>query len=760
MPPQRRSQAKQGRVARAAATATTTTMTTTTIQSNPAVATTTTTITTTTAGATATVAATAPRMAQTPDEVPAVGAAKLAIFRDWLKEQNVSGLSAVDIQVSGYQPQLPPTAGLLEGLSAADAAAMGLAAPYYPTYAVTAAQDLKVGAVVAKIPKNAILSAKNCGIADLLEEHALGGGPALAMAVAFERSRGTDSPWWGYLQLLPDAAYIPPLWTPEEQMRLAGTDLETMLPVYTDALRDDYERLVAPICAQAPAVLGHLSFERYVAAMSLVTSRSFQVDAYHTTALIPVADLFNHATNREHVHFETDYDVCPECGELECACGDDADLAHAMLGENADDSASEASSHGSMPSLLGDDAAEPDVEAATLRAQKANAALVDTHVDYANCLDMTVVRAVNKGDEIYNTYGAMTNAALLNRYAFVEPGNPEDTVLLDPQLLVEVWCHPRHRAPPSRESREDPMRAVTEGRAITQREMDEVFQSWKEAVAPSISELMDEEAGDGDAEDDDSSVDLDSGDWEEVVSDSDAGSDEASDAPRDSDSDSDSDSDGSQLEFNADGDVVSSSKHDADEHRCDGSDCADHDHDHADDDEMDMDMDEDEDEDEPPENDAKALLYIDAQGQPSLGLKTFGALLVAGPYARGAFLANVPQLIAQVRHDAGWWTTLRGSGDTDKAPAKATPSRLHAHLQTLIGLWLFARMQMAHLKREAAESAIADVGEAHDGAARGAALATALHGQEDALLQRGLARFMPDLAKAAGETETAAEATT
>ncbi|KJA28741.1 hypothetical protein HYPSUDRAFT_61592 [Hypholoma sublateritium FD-334 SS-4] len=54
-------------------------------------------------------------------------------------------------------------------------------------------------------------------------------------------------------------------------------------------------------------------------AFSMVSSRAFLVDAYHGLAMVPIADTFNHVLEN-HVHLESDYSVCAECGSLyECA---------------------------------------------------------------------------------------------------------------------------------------------------------------------------------------------------------------------------------------------------------------------------------------------------------------------------------------------------------------------------------------------------------------------------------------------------------
>ena len=53
------------------------------------------------------------------------------------------------------------------------------------TISVRAISDLSTDQIVGSIPKDAILSIKNCGISDLLEEHELSGSIALALALLY-----------------------------------------------------------------------------------------------------------------------------------------------------------------------------------------------------------------------------------------------------------------------------------------------------------------------------------------------------------------------------------------------------------------------------------------------------------------------------------------------------------------------------------------------------------------------------------------------
>uniref|UniRef100_A0A7C9FGT2 SET domain-containing protein n=2 Tax=Opuntia streptacantha TaxID=393608 RepID=A0A7C9FGT2_OPUST len=86
--------------------------------------------------------------------------------------------------------------------------------------------DLKEGDLVATIPKRACLTVRTSGAAALIEASGLDGSLALSIAVMYERSLDAESPWAGYLQLLPFSEPLPLVWTLEEvDSLLRGTEL-------------------------------------------------------------------------------------------------------------------------------------------------------------------------------------------------------------------------------------------------------------------------------------------------------------------------------------------------------------------------------------------------------------------------------------------------------------------------------------------------------------------------------------------------------
>ncbi|KAL5539188.1 hypothetical protein UlMin_044345 [Ulmus minor] len=59
----------------------------------------------------------------------------------------------------------------------------------------------------------------------------------------------------------------------------------------------------------------------------------------------------------------------------------------------------------------------------------------ETPIDEA--LEMIMVKDVQAGSEVFNTYGSLGNAALLHRYGFTEADNPYDIVNIDLELLLQ-----------------------------------------------------------------------------------------------------------------------------------------------------------------------------------------------------------------------------------------------------------------------------------------------------------------------------------
>lgn len=108
--------------------------------------------------------------------------------------------------------------------------------------------------IVVKIPKNCILSIKTSGISNILDEANLEGGCPLALAVLYEIAQKEQSPWYGYLQALPDQGEdLPIFWEEEEKELFNGTEMESA--VHNDLVSLKMKKKRYYICALT-AILG------------------------------------------------------------------------------------------------------------------------------------------------------------------------------------------------------------------------------------------------------------------------------------------------------------------------------------------------------------------------------------------------------------------------------------------------------------------------------------------------------------------------
>ena len=266
-----------------------------------------------------------------------------------------------------------------------------------PCYGVRAERDLRVGDVVARIPTELCLTARTTACATLLDEELIGGTLALVFAVMHERALGEASRWWPYLRILPAAEPIPCLWEEVERELLLGTELEDMVETDETLMRQDFEQHLKPLLEKHPARFApelH-SFSKFKAAASLVSSRAFRVTSEHGDGMVPVADMFNHRTLGEHVH----------------VTGPDDESSS----EDSEEASGEASGEAAAPEP------EPKVAGAD------------------EFLTIEVVKAIVKGEEVFNTFGEHGNAALLHKYGFCEPDNALNFVNLPASILEEVF---------------------------------------------------------------------------------------------------------------------------------------------------------------------------------------------------------------------------------------------------------------------------------------------------------------------------------
>ncbi|KAI0791620.1 hypothetical protein BC629DRAFT_375615 [Irpex lacteus] len=177
--------------------------------------------------------------------------------------------------------------------------------------------------------------------------------------------------------------------------------------------------------------------------------------------MVPIADAFNH-TQENHVHLESEYDVCTSCGSLE-QCPHDQDDAEEIIASSR--SAHTTTTTPAIPveshnraQLLGSRSRLPVTsEAEVAREASLSKTAVGIYApmaastaatanstgnresDSVDTCDMVANLVIPPGEEVFNTYGEhLTNAQLLARYGFALDGNENDVVTFDCDDLPPV----------------------------------------------------------------------------------------------------------------------------------------------------------------------------------------------------------------------------------------------------------------------------------------------------------------------------------
>ncbi|TEB38118.1 SET domain-containing protein [Coprinellus micaceus] len=276
--------------------------------------------------------------------------------------------------------------------------------------------SIPAGETAVTIPKTSALSTRSCSLSQFITPALAGPEAQLALSTALytEILLDSSSKWYGYLLSFPETIDLPLCWKPciegigrpsyvtSEELRdmedalswLKGTEAEKILRANTQSglsfnrLHSYFESVVLPLVStHMPGY--DVDLDKFIRAYCLISSRAFLVDSFHGLAMVPIADAFNHI-QENHVHLESDYNVCPECGSLD-------ECSHDREG--------------------GDHATE--VTTASLATSG--------HV--YDCYEMVTNTAIPPFGEVYNTYGeTLSNAELLCQYGFVLEANENDAL--------------------------------------------------------------------------------------------------------------------------------------------------------------------------------------------------------------------------------------------------------------------------------------------------------------------------------------------
>ncbi|KAI8340528.1 hypothetical protein BC941DRAFT_222226 [Chlamydoabsidia padenii] len=273
----------------------------------------------------------------------------------------------------------------------------------------------------------------------------------------YELSQGKESPWYGYLQSLPTCEDLPIFWSDADKAFFKGTEMEHAVENDLQDLKDDYQEIVVPLIAKYPDIFpaDDFSMDVFQKVTTLVSSRAFEVDTYHENAMVPFADIFNHRSgDAEHVHFETDFDVCDACGALEYC--EHQYLEFLEHGDQDDEQMEQGSEDDwtndedeDAPNDQGDDDDDDEEEGPLLDLEQLELEGVnfwkdeedDTDDDgdnKKNTCDMVLDRSAKKNEELFNTYGDHPSITLLNKYGFCYDNNPNDYISVSEDNVVDL----------------------------------------------------------------------------------------------------------------------------------------------------------------------------------------------------------------------------------------------------------------------------------------------------------------------------------
>ncbi|TIA91412.1 hypothetical protein E3P99_01108 [Wallemia hederae] len=250
---------------------------------------------------------------------------------------------------------------------------------------VTALDFILRDTVVARVPKEAVLSLKTSTISAQLSSLPLTPVVALSLALLYEMEQGSQSPWYLYIQSLPSAPPdVASLWsrTPD----LNGTEMGKRLAELSHAqngLRGRMSRRrLEEIYQQHSKTLSiHSPLSSFLYAYAVVSSRVFSIDTYHDVGLVPIADLFNHV-EESNIAIESDLVVCECCGQLRGTCIKRSDSS--------------------------------------------------TSASQSQTLDIVTTSTAESAEELYNSYGdALSNVDLALEYGFVLDANESDRVTFE-----------------------------------------------------------------------------------------------------------------------------------------------------------------------------------------------------------------------------------------------------------------------------------------------------------------------------------------
>ncbi|KAH9892722.1 SET domain-containing protein [Cubamyces lactineus] len=308
-----------------------------------------------------------------------------------------------------------------------------------------ALQDIPEDYTLFTIPRDLTLSMRTSSLPNLMgkswKEHGLHEGWAgLILCMMWEESRGPESKWSGYLDVLPNKFDTPMFWGEEDIQELQGTAVVDKIG--RDEAERDYHDKVMPAIKSRPDLFPedkidtHFSLERYHIMGSRILSRSFHVEQW----------------KGEHSEEQEDEDEPGNSSAMDIDPQEEAPVgdAGAPEPEEAGDGVEEVQVEEEEDDE-DEDREDPADVAMVPMADMLNARFESENAKLfyeERVLRMVSTKPIKAGEQIWNTYGDPPNSDLLRRYGHVDlvplrpplsgVGNPGDVVEVRADLVVSV----------------------------------------------------------------------------------------------------------------------------------------------------------------------------------------------------------------------------------------------------------------------------------------------------------------------------------
>ncbi|PWN22495.1 hypothetical protein BCV69DRAFT_145485 [Microstroma glucosiphilum] len=380
--------------------------------------------------------------------IDGVDSAALAISQ-WLREHGIWLHPSLTIQPLDNDSHIK---GLEKGATAKAPIPRALGVFLSPTFSPL---PIPSGRPIALIPKPACLSPRTSALRTHLTtldiDPVFGpqatSGLLLSFCLLYEKYLGQRSVFYGYVRSLPRERPGGQfgICLPLEGGRDPHIPSDTVLPGTETARLLQRAELLAEDPASAPGWPSHSSdavslsllwhfhtqtvlpflvnldlardkapsesaWSEFLGCYSLVSSRAFVCDTYHGLALVPLADIFNHAEPAEedqeddeiqqHVQFECEDLVCTRCGSL----------THSETGK-------------CRKSCKSSDRQKPSLHVKDTDVNDEDEEEIDDDLIYMTTI-VPLYASPTRPLEIFNNYGPLSPARLLASYGFVAESGP------------------------------------------------------------------------------------------------------------------------------------------------------------------------------------------------------------------------------------------------------------------------------------------------------------------------------------------------